>query len=829
MPHEFEWKTDDDLSWSTADDADAPLRKASGLRRVWWLLLLVLGVGLLAGWPLAAQMQQRVQEATDNTRNNVRAAHQLVLRALQDGDSELLRATLSGRDLAWTDAQLALVAQKQLLQRPFFGLPDVRETTIADLSLADNLQEAEVTYDVVYGTDDGGMVTLRQTAVYRRGDYRWLLAPPARDFWGEWMSLEQDRLMVAYPARDEALALRLAEDISDTLAVICRRYACAADWQIQIRLDTDPATLAVDLKRLLTDSPQLRLPAPTLLGIPIDDAGYRLVSQAYRRSVAAAVLAEQVGYECCRQGLFFRALLEKQLAELELQPWPLTPKQYQALLLQGSGPDEAGRAWSRPLHDKEAWLPVYALVDFLLAQTGTDVSSLLRALVAERFYDTWLARFWREETSSRSFEEAALAFVIQQADEVRPTAAAAPPDADLQLACQRGEESALLNMRYDFHTGRWTQVALPIRSGYRQPVLSALPNSLGYLAYERPLPDTGQPARLAIWHDRSRQLLLTVPHDENAVWEIVESADPPPGLLLLRQQNFVNGRNRFVLFDLTSCSDSGCAHVEIPSVPVWSPDGTQTLLRRAPDAAALSDFVLRRWRYRLLLGDGMGRQQAQIGAGNSPFWLDGSRYGYVRVVEGDAHEPPQLELVLVDAADDEVQSILSTADLLMALPAAERPHQLVIQRAVVHPQQPQTLIVTAIASFTQLRPSYVFRVTLTPAGTDVADLTLLLAAETGLHTGFSPDGRWLTAANERRNSVWRGSQVYLIDMETEGQHLLSAGKLPPFVPLWTPNGRWFLQYRDDYLMLYAPASGEHAVVRHDFSFCFSPVWLSDGE
>lgn len=818
----FDWRTGDDLVWDAPGEKVIPAEKRGG-REGWRRLLLLLALALLLAWLVGRQVQQRAQQSTADVHRDVAAAHAVAMRAMRAGDGEMLQTVLSGRDPAWTQTQLALTQEGALLARPAFDLPAVQATAAPAITLSPDLQTAEATSAVTYLTVDDQPVTLQHTAVYRRGENRWLLAPPQPDFWGGWSTAAFSHLSLVYPQRDTAVARRLGADINAAVAALCLQYACAPGWRLQVRLSDEAAALTPpSLPSLLERPLQVTLPAPTLAGAPLDEAGYALLARAYRRQAATAVLAHAAGYDCCRHGLFFQALLHRQLANMDLQPWPLTAQDYQRLLLNGRGPAQAARAWLRPFHDEQAWPEVYALIDYLLPQAPAALPQMMRALNEAGSFDGWLAAFLPPD-AARDFDAAALAFVVQRAEAAQPPQPAALPPADLLLACHAGETGVLRNVRYSFAREQWTAAALAARPGYRPPLLMPLPQGGGYVAYLRPLPGEARLARLELWREEERQLLLRLPHDEAVLWVVDDRVAPPADLLLLYQ---VNGGSSRYLLDLQQCGPEGCARFELSGAPLWSPDGRQTLLRLAPDSAAQADFAFRRWRTRLALGDRLGQAQTVVGEGNSPFWLADGRFGYVRLDE-DAAGEPLLALVLASAHGGAPQRLLTTADLLAAIDEAERPSQLIIQRVTVHPQRPQTLIVTAVGSYTQLSPSFVFAATLAADGASLAGVTLLLAADSGLANSFSPDGRWLTVADVRRNSPWRGSTVYLLDMETGARATLSAGKAPPFVPLWSPDGRWFLQYRDDYLMLFSPQTGAHRVAPHDFSFCFSPVWLEN--
>ncbi|PVE35238.1 hypothetical protein DC030_14655, partial [Enterococcus faecalis] len=131
--------------------------------------------------------------------------------------------------------------------RSLLGLPlaAAQPDTPAQITLDPEFRQAEVSFPRVYLTmNKEGVtqtVTLQQTAVYRRGAQRWLLAPPDAEFWGNRQTYAGNYLIMQYPARDGAWADRLAGDLDALLGRTCTTFADlnCTDERLRLFLDED--------------------------------------------------------------------------------------------------------------------------------------------------------------------------------------------------------------------------------------------------------------------------------------------------------------------------------------------------------------------------------------------------------------------------------------------------------------------------------------------------------------------------------------------------------------------------------------------------------------
>jgi hypothetical protein len=201
-----------------------------------------------------------------------------------------------------------------------------------DLLSAELVTSQAYTFTLPNGTLQS--TTLQQMAVYRRGSQRWLYAPPESDFWGITADYERDAVTAVYPLRDETLVQRLAIDLEQILGQLCRTLDgidCPADLSVRLNFSPDADALLelADPRSLWRGGSNVTLPTPTLVGLPVDEAGYQALLRGYARQMVTAVVTELVDWQCCQGAPFHQALLDYELAQLGLATWPVTQADYQ--------------------------------------------------------------------------------------------------------------------------------------------------------------------------------------------------------------------------------------------------------------------------------------------------------------------------------------------------------------------------------------------------------------------------------------------------------------------------------------------------------------------
>lgn len=409
--------TSSDFDWQVADELPAPPSPAplpspaeQGTARSRatgrWLLLAILLLALAAGgsW-LYGEARQRTESARRATEAEILGSHRLLLQAAAAQDRELATTLLSGRDRAWAAQQRARIEAGTLLSELGLGL--LAEGEEAAVSwLAPALDEAAVTLTQTVrfaGEAESGL--LARTWLYRRGQGNWLYAPPLEPaaYWGQRRQQQLQRLSVQFPARDEALVMRLAAEMERALARACATVACPEDLEMVVVLTTQPGNVelpALDaLDQLVLGRGSLYLPTPSLIGEPVDEAGFKLLARAYLRPLLVATLGRELwSWDCCSRAPLFEALLDAQLAQWGVQPWPVTQEHYHYLLerefqlfedTMASWYGQAFFSWR-----DTPWLQAHGVVEFLLAENPeADLTMLAARLNEAPNYWSWAFDF----------------------------------------------------------------------------------------------------------------------------------------------------------------------------------------------------------------------------------------------------------------------------------------------------------------------------------------------------------------------------------------------------------------------------------------------------
>ncbi|HSM56491.1 MAG TPA: hypothetical protein VK879_10090 [Candidatus Sulfomarinibacteraceae bacterium] len=826
----FHWETDEtDRRQATegAGDAARPLPRR----------ILPLAAGLLllalAAVTLWHTVQRRAAAVEAQVKTDVLAAHTLARHAAAQGDGELFQTLLAATDDVWSETQQERLQTGLLFDRAatlYGAQPLPGSETPPEITLDPTLRRAtvEVQQSFVLTAAQGltRTLSLRQTHIYSQTGNGWLLSPPPSAFWSPRARIEGEMVSIEYPARDEALARRLLNDLEQLLPEVCDLpgLRCPANRRVQLRLSPDPAavTAAAAPDAMLAGDGQLVLPAPSLVGQPLDDAGYELVSRAYSARVVASLISRYVDYDCCRHGLFFSALVQRQLHHLDLQPWPLQPVDYERLMEEGLSLGDVQVLLERepvPL-SAEAGRRALALVEFLEAALPPDVP----LLALEDSFDRWLAN--RQEPQ-QSFAVQWTEFLHRRARAGRAPGDGPVPNGYLYVACRPPDEAATV-WRYDFAAERWRgELQYYPEPRWNVSTLAVLPGGNGYLLQEHRRNADGLPAtaRFTWHHNRNEITLLERAAQGDRAWiEAAFSAgDPLARFVALHAQTPSSDADQsWALFDLAQCAAGACDPLPLAGVPHWSPDGRRTLLEAPPNEETWAQPGVAA--HQLLFGDERGQRAAPLARGYSAFWLDDNHYGFLRPTGNKASQ----DLVMVAAAYTQAAVAASSSDFQRALGDALGPEEwLQLEQVVATPAAPRRLLVLAsrwpkggAQNVTGIN-AYLFAVHLS------ADPRRVEAIEPLFHNfdynprltfRQAPNGRWLAVTD---NSEWT-----ILDLDSGLRYTLGRYSGPI---TWSPDGRWLAERREQHLFLHAPATRTNHVLPRDLSHCWDVYWYEQGE
>ena len=824
----FNWDTEEQHNWEEALEGAVEERKVG--RRVLWGAAMVVVVALL-GLGLWSVAQKRAQEAQEQVRAGALAGHQLAQRAAADGDGELFLNLLTNEDAAWSQAQEALLEEGLLYEGAarFYELTPVATSEVSQtVTLDPELKMATVEVEQPFVTAVRAGVTqtvrLRQTHVYVQRNGGWLLARPSNEFWSRQWRLNGDMTRISYHMRDEAVALRLQKLLEETLPQMCELpgLECPADLHVQVRLEPDPDTLVEAWKpvAMTEGSREVLLPSPTLMGTPVDEEGMELVARVYAAHVVGRVMSHVAEYECCRQGLLVRAVVERQFHHLGLRPWPLGPEEYEQLLVGGVGDIDAyGLMSSSLLHIlhnplyRETWLRTLSLVE--MGEATLPRGTLLEELGT--MPDYWLIG---ENGSTAQFIRNWIEFVYERTRSGQMAAPPQPlPDADIRLVCLPGGSqvtgsSEATVWSYDLEAEEWSEELVHDAPGNWQTIaVYYLSEEYGYLIEEhsRALNQAGVDMRLVWQHGGEQRVILEErAQSGGAMLRAYYSGSDPSGRYLLLLRNYYQGEGLYTtdkyMLDLETCSRGECETFALSGYPMWSPDGSQTLLEGEPDSDQNYEFRPPVTIYR---AGAQGQNATVVGRGYSAFWLDNNHYGYLQRIREGAQE----EVVIVRTADNRASVVADSADFVTLL-EEERPGMrgLYLERVASNLANPRQLLVQASlpsesTEFQQL--NYLFMLQLAPDLQSVDEIRLLFFQASN-RIGFT------LAPNGRRVAIGGLEKWIVVDLESGETHPASQNV---GFSRWSPDGEWLALQHEHYLLLYAPASDYRRVVVRDVPSC----------
>jgi hypothetical protein len=856
----FEWQQGDEGDWDVPESQPTPDTPKSK-RRLAILAIMVLA-SFAAGFVIYRQVNNQLQQTETAVQSDILASHNLVQTAASSQDKELLLSVLSGRMPSWTDAQQEVLSAGVLFDRTPWGLPSASYSpmslTIADLeadahlSLSPDLREAELhfplTYQFATATGISETVVLSQTAVYRQGQRNWLLSPPDSEFWGTWQTDAGERLTLIYSERDADLAAELAFDLEGLIQQICEEPdlpACAEDASYTIRLDTHPESLieGVD-SRYLDDQPYLKMPSPTLLGMPVDDLGYDALVRAYSVPLATAVIADLFDWECCRHAPIFQVLVDYQLDLMGIQPWPVTDSYFDKALRQSIGMEDVGQLWTKRqfVPVEEGWY-LYAAVDFLFSQyPDLTPSKMLDALDDNASFPMWLGSTLNQtgypvgagagavDTLSRAWWRYAYTQTLLMQEKEPPPISL--PEQDVLLLCASGEMfeegTAMSLIRYHVQN----KEAEELLSGNQFFLANPLLDDNGIVVQTFDLSDEGS-WQTEIWRLGGGNTIFS--SDDYFSFSLGQF-DPSGRYAVIFTQRDDSEIPQANLLNLDSCDSDSCEVKPLSGFPYWSESGEKTIV----SSTNLFDNITFMQNRRMViidtsltpesnnfwLGDSQGQlpanedERTSLGNGYAPFWLDEETIGYIRYGETD-----QPEVVLVSLTDGASQTALTLSDV-QAVVSDEIREPESLAYVLTHPARPNFMIVVGFDVFGQ--EAFVFSYDL-----ESEALALLTQASVSPYhsLGFSPNGRWLMFSGTGQTELGTAQNLHVYDLETNETQAYMAKHADfvysPFYD-WSSDGNWLLFLVDNRVLSVAAPEYEYQLVfAHEHGPCNSVAWINN--
>ncbi len=868
MPQKFNWHTDEDFDWDGLPPE--PGEQPAGTPRRWPVLVILTALLLGTGAVIARQVQQRAAANTSAMRADVISSHNLIALADNEQDVELFISLLSGRDSNWTTAQQDLFAEGLLRDRAPFGLSiqaaqtPLISTEEYDINFAPDLLSAELVTGVPYSVQIGNglteTVTLQETAVYRLGQERWLRSPPDPEFWGQPSSQRGTKISLTYPERDTALVARLLPDLEQKLGELCNQIAglnCPPALQVELIFSSDPATLAAAAAPLAigqaAETLQITLPTPTLVGVPLDDAGYQALFRGYAAQISTAIIARQVGYTCCEGSPLFQALVDYQLSQINLRPWPVGEAEYARVVAEQVRLQDLASLWNSSnateLSGEGGWR-IYTAVDYFLSTNpGLTAADIQRELTEQETFFGWLNALLaepddRQEVSPYShlmrdwwMRGYAVTQDSQQGDST------AFPMQDLYLTCvvqSEFDEDVQIATLYQGDPLAETWVNVYETGSFL--LVSPLPGDDALMQQEFRFDDQR-------WNTDIRREDEVIPLFANPADYTVSFGQTDPSGQQLAAFTFPADNNRatIVAFDLQNCTAEGCSNHPLPGIPIWSPNGERALFTIDPDTQlALLQTELRTvlfnqraltptmdlyvgTRSDLLDGAPINNiaDLTRVAHGHAPFWLDDDTIGYLSLGEGRLGRTNTI-VTLPLVGESAPQPLAALDDFLAHLDTGtDNSRMWWLHYVMVHPDQPDRLVVVVLDA--GQRNAHVFSYHLASK-----NITHLMSAGYGANhsVGISPDARYIVLTGVDSGDIDQGEenayiQVYDLASQKAMPFLSLAADFPPFSTYdWSADGRWLaLMLEENLVGVYAPEENFLRFLDTPPGACAAPAWI----
>ncbi len=801
----FEWQTDEDWGQTLEPPPPSP----PGNRRKWIVAALIMAIGGLGAWLVWGRLSNQVDNAVADEEAGVIAGINLIRDAVQREDVELFVSNLSGRDDEWAEEQQHMLAAGVLYDRSPLGLAwQPHGTQVVSMTLSPDLLTADVTMAESYQIDLGNGVTdtvhLTQQEIYRRGETRWLLAPPSQPT-SETPTIQRANGLFTLIAPDDQ-ATEITDRFWNEMMEMGERYCllpdieCPSNLHLTILFSDDWRTLEAESDNetyAFRRGRELVLPAPNLVGMPANEKAYQALWRAYGAKIFNVLIARSVGYECCSRYPLYQAVADAILANMALIPPPLTHTDYLAALNAGALARDLQSLWDfaeanpTTVRNREAAI----LISFMLAHSAhATPGNILPAFVAANGFWEWAGAFIDIEAErldtnwSRFLAEGAAAGI--------PSSARPLPNQTLLGICEKDGSSSLL--AYQPASGIWQ----PLQQFDAAPVdLVPLPNGDGALLINRPL--GAEPARLDWYRPDGEVTPVTLPGEMGSGFFTVDAGNSPQNIVISNRQGLTD---YIALLDLTACAVDSCSARLLPfnSAPVFAPDNNHALWREAAgnaqrDSAADPIHLLDQDLQPL----GIVRQGMQ-----SLYWLSVDRYGYR--LDRDT---------FVNATiDGDVQPLFTTDSLLASLDELGSGVPTTLSVTPIPHQTHHILINLHLFLSEQSTNRYLLILY------DMGQNNARLLHQSELSMGairFSQNREWIAIRAFSEISIQR--ELMLLNLQNGEVRAYGNTGLSNEVA-WSSDGEWLAHSGAGFVSLHLPASNYQQILLPDIGECRQLAW-----
>lgn len=800
---DFEWQTDEEWSDEVLVSAETPRRWGT-----WLLLGGFVAIIAGAGW---WQLRGRVAEMVQEVEQEIIASFNLLYEAVQNGDTELAYTLLSGSDADWTMQEQAKIAAATWLRWPELGWELVEEPEIVNVAVGSDLRSAEITLALRYKFNNTSF-SLHRTLTFRQGETHWLYAPPPLDYWGEGNLLAgspTDALPLdfVYPVRDANLIERFHTDINKKHQLFQQQYTPNAirAFNTSLIVFREQSQTFTHLQPSTSEPVSISLPAPSTIGVPIDDNGYQQLLTAYSTYLLTFPAAAEVDYRCCQHAIFGQALGEYILERVGFQVVQLTEKDY-TRVLQGNGRfDNQLLGWNsaettHPMTDE--WRTARAFVEYIheVIPLHAVTTQMGRNLTQTEQFDEWLQTVAHTRMLS--------SVILDNGQEMEPTfagfqaflsarGALAVDDAPYPLPTAQPVVACLDNIggsrlyAYNFGSYTWDSIG-----DFVDPV-----TKIDTLDMPKTLWIEQGRALSGVWQDGQHTHQTATLVNFSAEWQTLDTQP-----VVMRQSLGDDATtNNYYWLNPNKCHNeqgmqlTGCELTPLDGIPRWSPNREHIIFTdHVGGRLTLTDSNLN-----------VIHTRTDITDIQSIVWINDTQYSWRNPVDG-AHYRSSI---------DEVSSEkwFTNTNLNLVTPLADQQFN---PNLYIYPtnnlSDPYLLIMQIFEGDV---PQHLFKYN------NISDeLSYLGEISYNEYIGMSPDGRFIMAVRARPSTVMRLSQSLNL-LETDSNRFYSYDYGTPVLL----SDEWVLLNDADRLRLIAPSDGYTRLIPLPSDNCTDAAWLLSDE
>lgn len=827
----FNWETEESIDWDDLSQEPEPSPEKPNRRWLWFAFVGVLLISAAAAivW---RTVNNTLEEAEFRVENDVLASASIVHQTAQTRDSDLFTTFLSGKDEPWAFAQERALQKGEYFERDALGMvwQPVDPINNSTVELSSDLLSAQVTLTQTYSIDIGNSLTetvvLTQTAVYRLGPNRWLLAPPEEAFWGEQKSYTGTLLTTNYYERDEAVALPLARDLDAFLLTLCEQIytnECLFEGTVELAMTAKSPSFSELLLMGRMDEGQYvfgALPSPSVAGWPTNEVSYHALYRGYAAVLGVNFLDQIMAEGCCADNPFYHALRAELLWQTGIRPFTPPTSEFAPQTVEELIPlEQLGLVWrdndTLALDEWEQVNPVaYQFMDIVLNGSEVPPSALFNTMITHQAasFDDWAVHIAGRMRISDA--ELRRRWLAKQYDQTAVSQGPPPiplPNQNIAMVCQNrvgGYELYKLFLedeRRDLVSGL----------GVTLPSLLALPTEDAFAVGFSNSGYTTSSLRVV---QGSTESTLSWDRVFNQPDATPLRLDPTGELLLLGGISGTGG-----ILELETCrTESACSFRAVNGIPHWSPDGSRTVLQTGSEIYVEGEGGFGR----LVLSDRFGEpppleealtRAILLGNGRFPTWV--SNEEIVWLIDGGA---PGAERVMRSSVDEIApEHLLTQADVRDIV--QESGNRLRFEALHAHPTEQNHFLIVVTTS-----DSFSTQTNLIDFDVEAEEGELLVSFDSRFFSNMklesvSPDGRFFIFTSDNPAIDGR-REVVLLDTETNTSQIFPL-QSETFTLDWSENGRWLLLTEGGLLRLIAPELDYQQLKIYDGTDCTAAVWL----